>query len=222
MDDLGEVINENIKKNFIEGIFTALPAQVVSVAKFQNLQVVDVQPTIGTIDEDGVEHIPQIIYNVPIIMLGGGGSLISVPVSVDDTVLLVFSMKDIASWKKGDGAYKVAETTRLHNINDAIAIPGLYTNNNTLAPDSDDVVIKYKSSEVRLKKSDEVVIKSPKVIVDHTDAIELGKGAASPVVLGDLFKTWLVAHTHGTGTGPSSPPIQAFDDNMLSSTITTK
>lgn len=165
MSEIVDLINEQIKRKFIEGIFTSLPAKVLKVSDYQNLQVVDVQPLIGTIEEDGVELVPPIIYNVPVILLGGGGALISIPLDIEDTVLLMFSMKDISTWQKGEGSYTVADSTRLHNINDAIAVTGLYANKSTLKPDPNDVVIKFKSSEIRIAADDTATIKADKISI---------------------------------------------------------
>lgn len=216
MSEIVDLINEQIKRKFIEGIFTSIPAKVLKVSDYQSLQVVDVQPLIGTIEEDGVELVPSVIYNVPVVLMGGGGALISIPLAVGDTVLLIFTMKDIASWQKGDGSYTVADTTRLHNINDAIAITGLYANKGTLNPDPNDVVIKFKSSEIRIAADDTVTVKGDTVIVDHATKLELGKGATEAALLGDAFKTIYDAHTHPTGVGPSGPPLVGITTQLSS------
>ena len=221
MSELVDLINEQIKRKYIEGIFTSLPAKVIAVRDFQDLQVVDVQPVIGVVEEDGVEMVPQPIYNVPVVLMGGGGALISIPLAVGDTVLLMFTMKDISSWQKGDGGYTVADSSRLHNINDAIAITGLYTNKSTLKPDPNDVVIKFKNSEIRVASDDTITIKGDKVIVDHATSLELGSGALEPAVLGNLLKSYNDTHTHPTGVGPSGPPIVPMPDAGVTSVFST-
>ena len=37
--------------------------------------------------------------------------------------------------------------------------------------------------------------------------VDLGEGATEPVVLGNKLTSWLLAHVHPTGTGPSGPPV---------------
>jgi len=46
--------------------------------------------------------------------------------------------------------------------------------------------------------------------------IKAGASAQEPMVLGNKLKTWLLAHTHTTGVGPSGPTIQPFDESALS------
>jgi len=46
--------------------------------------------------------------------------------------------------------------------------------------------------------------------------------ATEPAVLGTALSTWLLAHTHGSGTGPTSPPIQPIIplvDSMFSKKV---
>lgn len=47
-----------------------------------------------------------------------------------------------------------------------------------------------------------------------------GSGATQPFVRGDDLKSWLAAHVHPTGVGPSGPPSTAGTlDNVLSTII---
>jgi hypothetical protein len=62
-----------------------------------------------------------------------------------------------------------------------------------------------------------VTVHSPKVIIDHTDTIELGKGATEHVVLGDKFMSLFNQHTHIGNMGvPTSPPISPMTPAQLS------
>jgi uncharacterized protein involved in type VI secretion and phage assembly len=46
-------------------------------------------------------------------------------------------------------------------------------------------------------------------VVIKSSAIKVGSdGASQSLVLGDAFMTLFNSHTHGTGVGPSSPPVQ--------------
>ncbi len=48
-----------------------------------------------------------------------------------------------------------------------------------------------------------------KVEIDHLAEILIGTASPEVAVMGKKLIQWLAAHTHGTGVGPSSPPIQA-------------
>lgn len=228
------LLQQYIKRSLIEGVFTALPAKVLNVEEYQSLQIVDVQPCIGRIYDDGVEEDLPIIKKVPILMQGGGGALISVPIAVGDTVLVIFSCRDIDTWKVGDGNPLIAPTNRFHNINDAIAIPGLYTSNNTLSPHSTALEVKYKDSSIKIEESGNITVNSSgttlvnssgETTIDGSD-IKLGASAAEAVLLGDSFKTIFDAHTHPY-TDDGSPsvtgvPVVPLPPTTLSTKVSTE
>lgn len=166
MADTLHLLNEYVKRKFISQLYTSLPAEVIRVDEFQSLQVVDVKPLISSLHADGVEVKDPVIYKVPVILLGGGGALISVPIAVGDKVMLCFSMKDIDTWKQGNGKGVIADTNRLHDITDAVAIPGLFPQGNNLGPDAENLKIKYKGSEIAIKKNGDVTIDGPNVLVN--------------------------------------------------------
>lgn len=59
---------------------------------------------------------------------------------------------------------------------------------------------------------------SAKNISLKAGAVELGDAATAFALLGDLFMTYFMAHTHPTGTGPSGPPIPTGAEAGLVST----
>lgn len=90
--------------------------------------------------------------------------MVSLPVNQHDTVLCVFSQRELTAFKSGTGTPANPNTFRLMDKTDAIAIPGLYTNRTslnqpskrTLAHDPLDVVVAHNigtgaESEIRLK-----------------------------------------------------------------------
>lgn len=211
MVDTVDILDRHIKNRFIEGLFTALPAKVIRTDKFQSLQIVDVKPSINKIYEDGVVEKFDILYNVPVVLLGGGGSLISVPVSVGDNVLLIFSMRDIDRWKAQGGEDVTPDTNRTHNINDAIAIPGLVPQQNVDSPSAEDVVIKFNGSQISLKKSKDIEINSSgNVNITSSGNINLGEGGAKIARLGDSVE---VEITSGSSTGVWTGTIASAGNN---------
>lgn len=222
-EDVADLINKQIKRKFIDGLFTSIPAEILKVDDYQSFQTVDVKPLINKIYEDGVVEKLPVLYKVPVIMLGGGGALISVPLAVGDKVLLMFSMRDIDSWKASTGENITPATKRQHSINDAIAIPGLYPNGDNLSPDATDLVMKFQGSEVRLDADGDVSITGGvNVNIDGATNVNLGNGAEK-VVLGDSFLSFFNAHTHPTaGTGAPSVPTVAMSNSELSSKVKTE
>lgn len=56
----------------------------------------------------------------------------------------------------------------------------------------------------------------------NAGSVILGANASFSAVLGERLITWLNTHGHGTGTGPSSPPLIPADPSMLSSSVRLK
>ena len=110
----------------MENVYTAIPAIVITVREeFKELSV-DVQPTINikTLSGEIVERPP--ILNVPVQMpiFKRGG--LTFPVSVNDTVLLVFSMRGLDLWKRSAGYPSSPSDFRKFDKRDAVAIPGVF------------------------------------------------------------------------------------------------
>jgi len=49
--------------------------------------------------------------------------------------------------------------------------------------------------------------------------IYLGESASEQVIKGNTFQSLFNAHTHGTGVGPSTPPIQSLSGTELSEVV---
>jgi hypothetical protein len=110
----------------LEDLHVAMPAKVVRYDAAA--QQVDVQPLVkGTyLDEQGnrvAESMP-VVPCVPVLFPGAGGFRVTFPVTVGDTVLLVFSETSLDTWLQHGDEVDPADERR-HHLSDAIAIPGL-------------------------------------------------------------------------------------------------
>lgn len=107
-------------------IWTACPGVVTGVSgDFGDLRVT-VRPSVNELYADGTTEEHLEILSVPVVMPGGKNSLVSFPLNVGDTVLLVFSNRSIDNFKIGNGQPTVPNDARKFEAEDAIAIPGLY------------------------------------------------------------------------------------------------
>ena len=62
--------------------------------------------------------------------------------------------------------------------------------------------------QLEYQREEYLKVTSQKVIIDHTDTIELGAGAVERLLLGDTFLTLFNSHTHIGNMGlPTSPPV---------------
>jgi hypothetical protein len=198
-----EVVKAGLDSALTE-LHTAMPG---IVRKYDAAtQLADVQPSIqrrfrkpdGT---EGTRDFP-VIVNVPVAFPRAGGFFLSFPVAVGDFVLLVFSERSIDQWLEKGGIQDPIVTT-LHDLSDAIAIPGVYPKGGKLAsahaqhmvlgPDSASAPRAYfKTNEIALGGE------SPSEFV-----------ALATLVKTELDKihTWALVHMHPTAApGVPSPP----------------
>lgn len=168
---LNEVLNYH-HSNSMAGVHTAIPAIVISVDDLSR-QRITVQPAINIRTEDGTtEAMRPPIINVPLHMpvtkMGG----LTFPIQAGDCVFLIFSMRGLEVWKRGNGRPQAPSDVRMFDVRDCVAIPGIYpfsqspnaSRSNSHSPQ--DVVLVHNIGsgsevEIRLKPNGEVVVNSP-------------------------------------------------------------
>jgi hypothetical protein len=158
--DISSLIAETAAGYARESISTAIPAEVMKVSSFQGEQLIDAKPLIQRIYDDGSSLEPSTVPNVPVVFPSAGGGLLSFPIAVGDTVLLIYSMRSIEEWLEGTGANVRPLDSRSHHRSDAIAIPGLYTKSSNLSPSPTAVELKFKEMSVRLDPDNKLSLTS--------------------------------------------------------------
>jgi hypothetical protein len=86
--------------------------------------------------------------------------------------------------------------------------------------DKDGNFVSIAGGEITIVASKVVNVSAGSVNI-ASGGVFLGQGAAKRVVLGEDLIQYLATHTHGTGTGPSSPPLQPPSPSMLSQKVKT-
>lgn len=182
MEGFQEVITKYIDY-YLKDLMTALPAIVVANDRIAE-SIVSVKPAINEKTLDGrVIPWPEIV-NVQLVFPCSSSSAVTFPVNVGDTVLVVFSMRGMDEWKAGSGRNVTPNFPRSHDIQDAIAIPGLFTitqsKNNpesrSLPHSTTDLTFTHNlgtgaEAEVRIKPSGQIEMTSPvKVVVNSPEA----------------------------------------------------
>lgn len=167
-------------------LYTAIPCVVLTVHGNLAQQKVDVQPSINTRYKDGTDEEHPPLLGLPVIFPASRTSMLSFPINVGDTVLVVFSQRGMDNFKIGTGNPTVPTDARTHNLKDGVAIPGLFPfgkalNNpakRNLTHSTYDAVLTHNigtngECEVRLKESGDIQLNTPnnKVIVNCKDAI---------------------------------------------------
>lgn len=188
--------------------------------------MVDVQPLVNERFSNGtfIEH--DTILNVPVVMLGSSTSMVSIPLNPNDTVLCVFSQRELTGFKAGTGAPSTPNTYRLMDQTDAIAIPGLYTtrtslnqpSKRSLPHDTSDVVISHNigtgyETEIRLKTDGTIQASGDTTIVGNLDidgdftCTGTGDFTGDVTIGGISFLSHVHAYTwtDGAGAGNTNP-----------------
>lgn len=191
---LFDAIDSHIKAT-LQQLYTALPGNIVKVKERDGGTVVDIKLGVNRILNDGRVFEEEVIYDVPLIWPSANGCYITMPVEEGDTVLVYFAMRACPEWKNGDGGVKTPSLKRLHDRNDAFAVPAMLPYRVTPKVDSDAVRISSGGTEIRILK-------------DGT--IELGEGATERLLKGDSFLSKFLAHTHtysNAGTPTLTSPV---------------
>lgn len=116
-------------------VHVALPA---SIEKYDETnQKIDAKPLLkrNVVLSDGSEVLEElpVITDVPVQFPRGGGFFMSLPLAVGDHVLLVFNERSIDKFTQGDGSDTDPTDVRMHDLSDAVAIPGFYPFGKSLA-----------------------------------------------------------------------------------------
>lgn len=87
-------------------------------------------------------------------------------------------------------------------------------NENTILLDDKGITVTTKK-DVKVTADKGVTVKAASVDIDCSK-VTLTSSSGEAAVLGDSLKEWLTDHTHGTGVGPSTPPIKPPPPTILS------
>lgn len=150
--EFSDVVKRIVEQHLHDHVYTSMPAKVISVDNFSSNQTVDIQPQIvDTFKDNKNVELPPIL-DVPVAFPSAGGGILSFPIKVGDTVLAVFSQKSIEEWldSRADNTSYTPSDKRSYSLNDAIAIPGLYTKVTNLNPNATDVELKFNNMSIRL------------------------------------------------------------------------
>ena len=159
---LAEVIREAFE-NRLSDLHTAMPGTIVKYDS--RTQEASVQPLLkrAYINEDGSEGLDElpIIQGVQVAFPRAGKYFMTFPLAKGDPVLLVFSERSLDEWSASSGKVTLDPIDlRMHDLSDAIAIPGCYPDTKPL-PDSvgSGVAIgKEKGVHIRITDGDTIEI----------------------------------------------------------------
>lgn len=147
--DLIDVLN-TLKGNIFENLNCH---KIGIIQKFNSTnQTAEIQLIDKIIAPDGTIVTRSLLVDCPIIILKGGNARMTFPIKKDDCCLVLFNDNDIDNWFEAGGINEL-NTSRKHDLNDAIAIVGLFSSNNSLEEyDVDGWKVKNNDSQILLKE----------------------------------------------------------------------
>lgn len=193
-----EGVIETIKKKFLQGIDDMLPARVMSYDRTSNRATI--QPVVAMVSTAGAQVQRAQIASVPVLLLGGGGHMLSFNLKAGDFGWLKANDRDTSLFLQsfGDGG---PNTHRMHSFEDAMFIPDAMRNFVIDPEDEENAVFQTLDGSTR------IALWADKIKLTSGDTT-FEMGAAGVTFNGPSFKLngkELINHVHSNVTnGPSN------------------
>lgn len=221
---LVEALNNHFEYS-MSNTYTAIPGVVVSV-KNMGQMTVDVQPSVNVRSADGLDvaerpPILNVPFHMPVTKEGG----LTYPISAGTPVFLIFSMRGMDSWKRGNGYPTTPTDNRMFDIRDCVAVPGLYPGGQspndpgkrTNSHSPDDVVLVHgigtgSECEIRLKADGSVIVNTNNKVTINTNEAEIN--ASNTVVNSPTLFNGPVTMTQGMTLGGGTGATMSIVGNI--------
>jgi hypothetical protein len=152
--------------------WTSLPGEIDSFD--EEKQTASVQPSLksATRKPDGKSEKNQLplLQDVPVQFASGGGMTMTWPLKKGDPVLIVFASRSIDQWHQSGGVQQQV-SARMHDLSDAMAIPGIRPLPKKLNP-------KISTTETQIRSDDGSV----SISINPTDKKITQKAGATTLV----------------------------------------
>lgn len=133
---------------FLQNTDDMLPAKIIAYDRTTNRA--QVQPLISVVSTSGRATSRATIASVPVLQLGGGGFVMSFPISPGDLGWIKANDRDISFFKK-NYANSAPNTQRKHTFEDAMFIPDSMMRGVTVAgEDANNLVIQNLAGTVKI------------------------------------------------------------------------
>lgn len=227
-----EVLRQSTQQA-VSNIHTSMPGRIETYDAATQTASVKPLSVSTSIDVDGnitAEEYP-VLVSVPVIFPRAGGYYTTYPVAVGDFVLLLFCERSIDEYVSGPGEATEPWDVRMHDLSDAVAIPGFYPAQLAIPE------VNTEGMELGQEGGAKITIK-PQGVIEITfesgNTLTLnGSGAQTTMTVGDgtkhvpivetlqqLYESMKTAielwgdlstgHTHASGVGPTGPPTPAL------------
>ena len=169
-------------------------------------QTVDVQILHKRVNENNLTRRElrdyPVLLGVPFVVLGGGVSHLTFPISVGDNCLLMFCDFEIDRWWDS-GEAQPSNFERRHDISDAFAIIGVHSMVDLLQGYSQYVQLKYSN--------DSKITVGNNIELDNQEVNATGNVTANGIITGQQ----LIAENGYSGVVPVGPLLLSFANGIL-------
>lgn len=159
MDDIVNLLKK-LSNHVSNSIRVCMPAKIETY-DFKTQQA-SVKIDMKELYDNGSSVDYPVVSGVPVVFMSSGGASITMPVNRGDSCLLIYADRDMSNWLLG-GTGQKPDSTRMHNLSDAIAIMGLFPfASGPRAENNTDVLINYSGSKIMLKPNGVINIETTK------------------------------------------------------------
>lgn len=163
MTTLYDAMQSHIHK-MKDSLYTSSVGTITKVNyRGDSIESINVRPFVASVYNSGEVIKKPILFGVPVLFPSGGGGVLSFPLQIGDTVLLVFSKDDIDSFISNTGN-DVPKSNRKFSINDPVAIPCFYPTAINQDPNKENVELKFKESSIKITPEGDVIVNSKKEV----------------------------------------------------------
>lgn len=208
-DSLLGALNTVLRK-FLQNVDNALPARIVSYDRDANRAVV--QPMVAMLTTDGATVPRAQIQGVPVLLLGGGGHMLSFNLKPGDMGWIHASDRDISLFMQSFTNAK-PNTIRFHSFEDSLFIPDAMRDFTINGEDAENVVLQTLDGKYRVTIWDDRV----KITADDT-TVEMKTGTVeikAPVsITAQAPNIFLNGNVTSNG-GPGTPNLALTASNSI-------
>lgn len=185
-------------RDFLRRIHTVKPAVVTAV---NSDNTIDAKILTKTRYKDKTQTTFQDVLGVPYLILSGnaGAAKITMPLKVNDNVVVLFSDRDYTNLLDTDGKSPVdAVDVYTHQYHPIIALPCFYTAPNAVPVDTSSVIIQNNGSTIKIDAAGNIELTGNQINLAGTNINLTGLVSVNGVV-------WNT-HRHAPSTSPPSNP----------------
>lgn len=229
--ELEELLDMAIESHLAD-LHTCMPGKVVEYSK--ETQKADIKPLLKRriVHENGEELLESlpVLPDVPISFMRSAGFFLSFPIEPGDLVTIHFAERSLDNYLSGRGEDTDPDEFRMHDLADAIAVPGFYPFRNPIKDISSvNAVFGMDDGGMQIHITPDGVME---VKFDSKSEEAVALGNALQAFWDSAFKPVFDGHIHGDPasgftTGPLSAPgvpatAPAFDVSIISKYLKVK